>query len=115
MISQNMPTMIIAIAVLVFLGLFLIIRFRNKKYKPNYRFFFIIGLTWIPLGIATENNVFTIVGAVFTIVGFINRSKWKDERKLGDLPPTERRLKLMVIIGLSILIAVGIILALTKS
>ena len=38
---------------LIIIGLLIVLflQFKRKKYKPNYRLFFILGTTWVPLGV----------------------------------------------------------------
>jgi len=45
--------------------------------EPEYRTFFIMGIAFIPIGIAAGNSVFWILGLVFLILGITNREKWK--------------------------------------
>jgi len=72
------PLILIVIAVLVvLLGLFV---WRAKgsdaPHKTNYRALFVVGISWIPIGLATENNVFWILGLFFMLTGWTNRDKW---------------------------------------
>ena len=48
----------------------------NDTRQHNYRVLFIVGLTWIPIGLATENTTFWILGTVFMLTGLANRKKW---------------------------------------
>ena len=102
-------TYIIAAIVLLLLIVLILLRRKNGM-KPNYRALFIIGICWIPLGIATENMAFTAVGAIMTVFGLFNKSKWKQERKWSELTETEKKIKLILIAILSILIIAGIVL-----
>ena len=72
------PLILIVIAVLiVLLGLFV---WRAKgsdaPHQTNYRALFVIGISWIPIGLATENNAFSILGLIFMLSGWANRDKW---------------------------------------
>ncbi len=100
--------MIIIGAVLLGLLIAFIIINRKQRKQPNYRAFFIIGVTWLPLGIATQNYVFSVVGACFLTFGLANKKKWKNEPKWVDLSPQARKLKLFVVISLAVLLLVGI-------
>ncbi len=96
--------------VIAFAVIFIIVRLKSKEpHKPNYRLFFIVGLTWITLGIATDNNTFLIIGIVFTIIGIVNKRKWKDEPKWSELTPEAKRTKLMMIIGLGVAFILGLV------
>ena len=59
---------ILGIVLLIALGA--VVFFKRKRNIPeNYKTWFIIGVTWIPLGIATDNHVFTVMGAIFMVIG----------------------------------------------
>ena len=49
---------------------------------PEYRTFFIMGIAFVPIGIAIGNSVFWIIGLVFLILGITNREKWSNYRKI---------------------------------
>ena len=100
-------TILIAILVILLLAAAIIMRHRYNR-KPNYMAFFIIGLTWIPLGIATGNHVFPIAGLVLMIVGLSKRKQWRNESDLKDLPPAMKRFKI-IIIGVITLILLALI------
>ncbi len=48
----------------------------GKQHETNYQTLFTIGVVWLPIGIATNNPVFFILGTVFTITGVVNSDKW---------------------------------------
>ena len=107
--GQYSPILIILMVLLLLLGVTMMILTRKQKRKPNYKTFFILGITWIPMGIAIDNRMFTIAGIIFMLVGLLNKSKWKKERKWNELTPSEKKFKLIVIISLSVLLLLGII------
>jgi len=87
------------------LGVWILTYYRKRKYKPDYYTFFIIGLVWLPLGIATGNTVFFILGTIFFIIGLANKDKWKKKKSWNQLPEKEKRLILFsIFIGLILLI-----------
>jgi len=99
----------VGIAVLIVLfAMILIYRNKGQKIEPDYRVFLILGITWLPLGIATDNPGFLGMGAVFMVIGLANRSKWKQEPKWSELDPQKRRTKFLLILGLTVLLAAGI-------
>lgn len=109
---ENISLLTIIIALAVILGVIvLVISTRKDKEKkvPNYRVFFIIGLTWIPLGISTENPAFMVAGIVMMIVGLANRKKWGEEAKWADLSPAQKKTKLIIVGGLTILLVAAIV------
>ena len=83
-------------------------RNKGQKTEPDYRVFFILGITWLPLGIATDNPGLWGIGAVFMVMGLANRSKWKEEPRWSELDPKKRWVKFLVILGLTVLLALGI-------
>ncbi len=43
---------------------------------PKYQAYFVIGLAFLPIGIATANPAFLIIGLVFLLISLTNRKKW---------------------------------------
>ncbi len=103
------PWIIISILILVIITVLLaifIIRYKKKPHNPDYYTFFIIGITWIPLGLVFKNPGFWIGGLVFMAVGLANKDKWKtNHRTLKDMDSKERKtiIIVMIILGLSVL------------
>jgi len=103
------PWILIAVFVLIILlaAAALILK-KGKQQKPSYKTFFIMGITWLPFGIVLDNYGLSAMGAVFMIVGLLNRDKWEDEPKWADLPEDQRRLKMILIVGLTLMLAAGV-------
>ena len=102
--------LIVAIAaVVVILLIFFVVARKQEKRPPNYRALFILGIVFLPLGISTENYAFTGVGALFMIIGLANKKKWEKQKKWNELSYNERRLKITIIIVLSLLLFFGVI------
>jgi len=104
-------TIIIVIVVLIAILLTYLIVVSASKQKegkrtPNYRALFIIGISWLPIGIATDNTAFWSIGLVFLIIGLANKNKWKQETKWSDLPPNVKRFKLTLISVLIIFLVI---------
>jgi len=74
-------------------------RQKGLKRDPDYRAFFILGISFLPIGIATDNPGLWGMGAIFLILGLANRDKWNDDPKWSELEPEGRRIK-FIIIGL---------------
>ena len=105
---MNLMLMIaIGILILIMLFLFIVLK-RKQKQQMNYRMFFIIGVTWLPLGIATQNYVFSVVGACFLALGLANRKKWKNEPRWAELSPQQRKIKLIMVVFLALLVLAGL-------
>ena len=106
---QLILMLLIGVAILVLLFVAIIMRLKYQV-PHNYKAFFIIGVTWLPLGIITGNYVFSIVGACFLGIGLANRKKWNEKTNWSDLPPEVRRLKKFMVIFLGVLPLLGIAL-----
>jgi len=109
---MDITLIMIIIAGLTLLGLviFAIIAYRHRgeSREPNYRVFFVMGITWLPIGIATKNYGLLGMGLAFLIIGLANRDKWKDEKKWSDLSAYERKTKLVLLGGLTLLLVLGV-------
>ena len=92
----------------ILIAMIVVRRNRGEKIEPDYRVFFILGISWLPIGIATDNPGLWGMGAVFMAVGLANRSKWKGEPKWSELDPEKRRAKILIIVGLTVLLALGV-------
>ena len=106
-------TSIIFIVVLV-LAIIALILLRSsqtsgQKRIPNYKVLFVIGISWVPIGIATGNPTFWGMGLVFFIIGLVKKDQWGKETKWADLPQTTKRIKLALISGMSLLLLLGLI------
>ena len=109
---MNTTTLSMIIIGLFLLGLLTFAIVRNKKkgdLSTNYRTLFIIGIVWLPIGIATKNPGLWGVGLTFFIAGLVNKDKWEEERTWSDLSSSERRTKLLLIGGLMLLLLAGIV------
>ncbi|MCK4979945.1 MAG: hypothetical protein KAS62_06090 [Candidatus Delongbacteria bacterium] len=106
-------TLIIIIGILLLIGsiiaIFATISRRKENRKPNYKAFFIIGVCWVPIGIATQNYVFMVIGLVFLVLGLLNRKSWENQPKWEDLSPAEKKIKLALIIFLSLILILGVV------
>ncbi len=50
--------------------------------EPEYRTFFIMGIAFVPIGVATGNAGFWVMGLIFLILGITNREKWSNNLKI---------------------------------
>ena len=81
------------VTILVIIGLILtMVVFKRKKEgkigEPKYQVFFILGITWIPIGIVfmvAINLVLGIafmgMGVIYMAIGLVNRDKWEINRR----------------------------------
>ena len=106
------PVIIILIVLIAVLLVVFMVRSasRNKEEKrvPNYRALFILGVTWLPIGIATDNPGLWGMGAVFMIARAVNKDKWGKETKWADLSPQAKQIKLIVVGGLIVVLLAAV-------
>ncbi|MBD3311617.1 MAG: hypothetical protein GF349_03935 [Candidatus Magasanikbacteria bacterium] len=105
------PWILIAVAVLILiLAVVAILINKDKKRPPDYYTFFIIGLTWIAIGLPLKNYALWIMGLVFTAIGLINKDKWKqNHKKWNQLTDKEKKAKMVLITILGILVLAGFV------
>ena len=116
---MNFPMILAFIAIAaILLTVFIVMsssKNRDAKRVPNYKALFIIGVTWLPIGFATENPGLWGMGIVFVIAGLTNRDKWGQQTKWADLSPTTKKIKLSLIMGLAVLLLVGFLYSLSSA
>jgi flagellar basal body-associated protein FliL len=108
---MNTPITLMIVVALIIIGLaiFIAITQKSRKETPNYRSWFFIGLCWIPVGIVTKNPAFLAIGVIFTVIGLVNKNKWKEEKKWSELTPAEKRLKIILLSVVAILLIAGVV------
>lgn len=94
---------VIGVLAVVALAVLLLKRSKGESTEPDYRVFFIIGISWLPIGIATENIGLVGIGVVFMLIGLAHRDEWKDE---APLTPNKQRL-MYVLVGLTVLMVLA--------
>jgi len=109
---MDIPTIVIFVtAAALLLSLLIIIdtsKNNARTHIPNYKALFIIGISWLPIGLATHNPGLWGTGSVFLAVGLINRGKWGQQTKWSDLPQRTRTLKIVFITGLLLLLVLAL-------
>jgi hypothetical protein len=87
--SEWILIFLLIVGILVILGLILTLvvfkkKKENKKVEPNYQVFFILGISWIPIGVVFMITVHPVIGMVFMAmglgymaIGLANRDKWQ--------------------------------------
>ena len=70
-----MMNMLLLSAIMVALILVILVLVKKWKIKsePNYNTLLILGVTFPPIGIATDNNVFSMLGIVYIAIGVIGK------------------------------------------
>ncbi len=111
------PWIIIAVGVLIILlAAFALWSRKIPRRPPDYYTLFILGIIWLPAGIATGNNALFILGLVFMALGATHKKDWKKNKvRWSDLTPEEKRFRKILILVLSILIVLGFIAFLMSS
>jgi drug/metabolite transporter (DMT)-like permease len=106
--NTNLSINLFIVIGLIVIGLVIVLysQFKKEKIKPNYRLFFILGMTWVPLGVVfyktTRNIGFLIMGVIFLIIGLINKDKWGETVIVN---PQKRKLLIgLILTGLLVLI-----------
>jgi len=110
--------MISTAVLLVILAIFAFVFYRKKgiKHEPDYYAFFVLGLCWLPMGIAIGNLSFSAMGVIFMLAGLVNRDKWKKNHMSWDrLSHEERKFKMVLVGVLLLLLLVGLIFFLVIS
>lgn len=106
-------TLIIGVGILTVLlaliAIYILKKKTGQKVEPDYRAFFILGISFLPVGIATDNPGLWGMGVIFLILGLANRDKWKAEPKWSELGPEKRRNVFFIILGLVMLLALGVV------
>ncbi|MBU4536603.1 Gmad2 immunoglobulin-like domain-containing protein [Patescibacteria group bacterium] len=108
---QQTPTLLIGLILgltLLFLIVFAYLTTRDGKNNSNcnYKSIFMVGVTWLPLGIAVDVITFSILGLIFLIIGIINKDKWNNEKNNQGLGSKS---KMVLFIIFVILLFVGVL------
>ncbi|MFH1310788.1 MAG: hypothetical protein ABIH65_00075 [Nanoarchaeota archaeon] len=114
------PWILLSVGVLIIiLAVFAVMMNKGKKYKIDYYSFFIMGITWLPMGIVFRilfpetfiGFLFISLGAIYTIIGLIHKNEWKKNSKSWkQLSKKQRRIKAIISIILGLLVSVGLAL-----
>lgn len=97
-------------ATITALAIFAVFMFKKGKFKTDevdYRTYFIIGVTWIPLGIAADMIAFWSLGLIFLLVGLVNYKKWGTPVKLNK---KQQKFMMWVILGLVIAVILSVVI-----
>lgn len=106
------PWILVAIGVLIILlAVVYVFSARKKKRPVDYYNLFIIGLIWTAIGIPLKNLILGLLGILFMVVGLVNKSKWKKNRKRWkNLNKSEKIITIVIMIILLLLVIAGLVL-----
>jgi len=83
---------------------------KGKKIPTDYYSFFITGIVWLILGIASRISSFVILGLIFSAIGLANKSKWEKNKK--DWSELGKKEKVRILsLGAIALVAGGLVAA----
>ncbi len=101
------PWLLIGIGLLLIVFAVLYIRMQKINKRPtDYYNLFIMGIIWLPIGIAMDYNAFLMLGLIFTLIGLANKDKWgKNRVHWGDYTDKEKKFHKIMIGGALILAA----------
>lgn len=96
--------------IIIILGILFIIVNRKKKYPTDYYNLFVMGIIWTAIGIPLENFALSAMGIIFLVIGLVHKKEWKKNRRSWKkLSKEERKIKIILIIGLTILLILGLV------
>jgi len=104
------PWILIAVLVtLIILAVVAVIMKKKYKSPTDYYAFFVIGITWLPLGLVFKNPALWGMGLVFMAVGLAHKKDWKKNHKpWNKLTKEEKKIKTVIITILGILVLIGL-------
>jgi cell division protein FtsW (lipid II flippase) len=86
MFEEIFPITIIILVLIILMAVLAVFVYKKRKdgdmKDPDYRVFFILGITMFPLGLVFMINdnsvgtVFFIIGLVYLMIGLVNKDKW---------------------------------------
>ncbi len=113
---MNMKIWILASIVILAIVFVLLAKQGRIRNKPNYYSLFIVGIMWATVGIPIGNEALTVSGIILTLIGLLNRSKWKENRSpWSDLSEEEKKDKIIIIVIVSFLLIAGIVIYLFQN
>ena len=120
---MGIPWILISIGLLIIIiGIgFIIIKKSSKKQRPtDYYTFFIMGITWFPLGLIfmvtmEERDMgifFLILGLAYLAIGLSHKKDWgknHEANKWKNLTKQEQKIKIWIIVILGLLVLAGLV------
>jgi hypothetical protein len=107
---SDLPWILIAVAALIVVLAVFALWFSRKhklRHEPDYLSFFIIGTTFIVLGLTQDNPGFWMPGIVLAVIGVTNRRSWGSRDHWRDMEPAQRRFRILIVVGLIVFLVLG--------
>jgi hypothetical protein len=82
---------------------------KGWKHQTDYKAFFIMGVTWFPLGIVLDMPFFYVLGLVYMIIGLANRDKWGKKQRITK---KQMRMKMIAVFLGVVILAISLIVLL---
>lgn len=96
--------------IIIVLGIVFLIKYKDKKKEPDYFGIFNGGIVFLLFGVAMESCAMFFLGAIFLLIGAINKKKWKNSEDCWkNSTKTQKILKLLLTIILGLLVAISLI------
>lgn len=114
--TTGLMTVLSVICILIAAALILIIAKRGKSVsgENNYRALFVMGIIWLPIGIATSYYLLSVMGFIFMMIGIAHRKSWIEEKKWQNMSNKEKKRTMsLLIVGATTIIIIGSLAALS--
>lgn len=109
MVNVETISIIIFLIIVGLLAIFLGSK-KLRKRGPDYYTFFIMGIIWMPVGIAVGNMGLWSLGLIFTILGLIHRKKWNNRKEAYDkMTKSEKSFQKILIAILTLIFLAGFV------
>ncbi len=86
----NFPPILLIVFGLLLVFAFFLLKSKERP-EPNYRALFALGFAFLPVGIALENYLFSLLGFAYIAIALVNKDKWKEHK------PPEGGQKILII------------------
>lgn len=108
---ESIPWILIAILLFGVLIFVFAMAMKKRTEKPtDYYVFFIMGITWLALGVYSDNTAFLVMGLVFAVVGLKHKDTWKQNHPGWDQLTERQKKTKFALVALLGLLALGLVL-----
>jgi hypothetical protein len=101
--------------IIIGLGAIYTFKIKNSGLEIDYRALFFVSLLLLANGFIFNYLAMWCVSIIFLSVSLINFSRWKNEQKWSELPDEVKKVKLILIITITLLFIIGIILLIVSN